>query len=127
MEQRTVEYKDYKVVVAEATVRMGMKHTMLVSEGVRRDATEKDEVIDKLIAVYTYSACIAATVEHDGFKEWPVPLEDFLLFPEGFVVDWERAAYELNPHWMPTAPEEEDTEPKNPSAQPGKPTLTKGS
>lgn len=126
MEQRTIKHGDHKVVVAEADVRMGMKHTLLVSEGIRRDGVEKDDLIDKLIAVYTYSACIAATIKHKGFEEWPPPFDFFVTLPESFVSDWERGAYELNPHWMPTPPDEdEDEEVKKVTARAVKPASTK--
>lgn len=118
MEQKTVVHGGYKVVVAEADVRAGMHHTILLSEGVERKATTTEEIRDKLIAVYTYSACIAATVSHEGFDEWPVPFETFARFPELFVIEWERAAYEANPHWVPRQPEE--TEEKRGNRRRGK-------
>ena len=110
-----IEHKELSlsVDVDRADVLMGTRHTILVSQGFA-EADEKEELAIRLVRLYTYPACIAATAKRKGFSEWPISFEDFCKLPEEFVVEWERSAYRQNPHWMPKLPEsEEETEVKN--------------
>ncbi len=124
--KQVIEHESYKVVLSRADVLMGARHTILVSRGIAEG--EGEELALRLIRLYTYPACIGATVEHEGFEEWPPPLEDFCELPEVFVSAWERKAYELNTHWMPdTTGTEEEEEEKNAQSESDSSPSTEGS
>lgn len=135
MERAVVTHGDYQVVLEEATYLMGVRRTILVSQGLsagaKRDEDEdapgtgfERDLATYLVQVYAYPACIASTITNKGFEEWPIPFEKFLELPEVFVSEWERKAYELNPHWMPELPsatEEEEEAKKVPGELDKKP------
>lgn len=112
----TIEHEGYKVTVQKANVLTGTRHSIMVAEGTR---AETEDYAERLIRLFTYPACVAAVVAHEGFSEWPPSFEDFCQLDEVFIVEWEVAVYELNPHWAPTVPgTEEEEQEKNVPGEP---------
>ena len=107
-ETRVVEYGDgpdrVRIVVARANVRRGMIRTRLKAEAQQAGETDPDLLILRWI---TYPDLTASAIEVDGL-EWPMSFDQFLDLPEPLCIDWEAAAYDLNPHWIPTPPDEAD-------------------
>lgn len=99
-QSKTVEYGAYSVSVAEATALQGMRHTILKDDMISRVSEDDDPALIYLKRIF-YPALISAVVEHSGFEFWPISFEEFLKLPDSFVVEWERATYDLNPHWQP--------------------------
>ena len=63
-----------------------------------------------LTHLFVYPSLIAAVDEAQGFAEWPLSFEDYLKLPEAFLMAWEAKVWELNPHWQPKAPGEEQAQ-----------------
>ena len=93
-----------RIVVARANVRRGMIRTRLKAEAQQSGETDPDLLILRL---FTYPDLVASAIEIDGL-DWPMTFDTFLDLPETLVIDWESAAYDLNPHWLPTPPDEAD-------------------
>lgn len=103
--ETTITFQDgemvYSVTVAEATALIGIRRTRL-----RLDGSEEKDLDRKLLHMYTFADCIAATVRSEGLD-----LQDFDAFcalPDSFVSQWETAVYVLNPHWVGKTDEDED-------------------
>ena len=72
----------------------------------------KDQDPDEaFLRVSSYPDCMAATLKAEGIT-WPIAFEDFIKLPEQFVIKWEAAVYELNPHWLPVDPEKQSEKKK---------------
>src|SRR3989304_6351262 len=106
MQQETIEFGKYKIVVGEATTLMGMRRTMLRVDGIDKIEEVSDDGLRILYSI-TYPDLIAAVVENDGFSSWPISFEDFLELPERLTRQWETVVYRLNPHWQPGFEDEE--------------------
>lgn len=124
--RKSVEYKDdeldIRLIISRADVTIGMERSLLISRAeplapLKEDASELD-VMRHEAQVYArsflYPSLIASVVEHEGFDHWPVTPEEFTALPEPFVIDWESATFELNPHWKLKFP---DTEEEKATAQ----------
>lgn len=107
-----VEYQDENqsvtLTVSEATVLIGLKRTRLKLE---QDKIEEPDPDRRLLRVITYPDLMAATVEADGFKAWPVTFDEFIELPEPLAIHWEEAVYRLNPHWLPPRTQEKKASP----------------
>jgi hypothetical protein len=97
------------VTVCPATYRMGLRRTLLMEQE-RKAIKDKGEVeVDLASSVgasMIYPTLIAAVVDHAGFDAWPPTSDQVMDMPEGFVMVWEKAAYECNPQWRAVLPEE---------------------
>lgn len=147
MEARTVRYRDknYNVLIRlrQARVVEGIKRSTIIQENLGREtvkaAAEGEDALQltvegishRVVAIYTYPACIAATVAVENLETYTgadgeehpftnglelkadLSLEEFLELPEALVLMWEGAAYELNPHWAPRLVPREDEEGKD--------------
>ncbi len=104
------------LTIVRATAKIGIERYQLLSK--RRDEL-KDETNDALrvLGLIIYPDLISATIEADGFSQWPIPFLDFVELPEDFVNLWADAVYALNPSWRPIPPETEG-EAKNPKSSP---------
>jgi hypothetical protein len=109
MDSKIVEYSgngiEARIVVSAANVLQGMKRTRL--RNARGDLEGKaEEVI--IASVFTYPDLMAAAreISISGIEGDPT-FDQFCQLPEAFVVQWESAVYDLNPHWLP-----QDTDPK---------------
>lgn len=100
MKQLKVEFGGYSVTVSEATALMGMRHSILREEMALQVGKEDDPALIYLRRIY-YPALVSAVKEQSGFAHWPIPFEDFLELPDQLAGQWERAVWELNPHWQP--------------------------
>jgi len=128
MQRKTVEIehngKTMRVVVQQSTARMGMLRSVLIEKGALASAgstTNPEDVAMSILRAIYYPAFIAGTVENN-FDHWPLSFEEFIDLPEPFEVEWERAIFELNPHWRfvyepqdRTAEEEAEAKKKAPS------------
>lgn len=99
-QSKTVESGACSVCVSEATALQGMRHTILREEMASRVNEGDDSALVYLKRIF-YPALISAVTDYSGFEFWPISFEDFLELPDSFVGEWERATYELNPHWQP--------------------------
>ena len=121
MEQATVEYQDSEynvtILVQQATVRMGWQRATLTAhfEGQLKQlpATEQGDLATRYIVFRTIPELLAATVHIKNSKgakkklDKGLSLQEWLDLPEALVLNWERAVYKLNPHWVIKPPEEE--------------------
>lgn len=108
----TVEYKDgdqaITVTVARANALMGMQRSIASYEGVKDEIDQEapgpanpQQQAARVLRSVTYPDLTACTVEARGIP-WPLTFEDFCELPDDFIVHWERAAYQVNPHWNPS-------------------------
>jgi hypothetical protein len=106
MKTLPIAYQDERcqaeIIVAEANMLAGMRRTVLALEGQEAGETDTGR---KVLRLFTYPALIAAaqsaTLVLDGETvTWPVDFETFLSLPESLGSQWEKAVYELNPHWL---------------------------
>ncbi len=114
MQTETVEYRegdwDIEVVVSEATVLMGTRRMLLMSEAFEQDG---DDFERRLLHRAVYPHVMAGTTEANGIP-WPLAFEDaeaeldFVRLPDLFARDWEAAVLRLNPHWKPQARSKKD-------------------
>ena len=115
MPHKKVTYSDERVTaeveVIQATVLDGMRRMSMQMEAREANKAESDQ--DRIILrVLVYPDLIAAagsgsiTVDNEPLP-WPPSFDDFIGLPEAFVSQWDRAVYELNPHWMPDAQDAE--------------------
>ncbi len=102
LKEGTVVYEKGEIrielLVGEASVLMGMRRTRLRMEGRRAEEEDPDRA---LLRVFSYPDMLAATKTAEGIP-WPLGFEEFLALPEGLLVMWEEAVYELNPNWLIT-------------------------
>lgn len=97
MPEQTIEHNGVTVVVSAANVRQGMKRTRLRMEAAGAKEDDQDRM---LLRLFTYPDLTASAVSVVGMA-WPLDFEAFLLLPDALVGKWEKACYELNPHWLP--------------------------
>jgi hypothetical protein len=105
---RIVEYNDghvsARLEVARATIQTGMER-QIIRRGYRPRAD--DDQATTLLRLFTWPDVAAATIGgeivvggnliqtiHLTFEEW-------LTLPESLAIEWEKAVYDLNPHWLP--------------------------
>ena len=119
---RVVEDKDLglSVTIGQATVRMGNRRQALADEGKRLQESKEQrngdaglpaddvDVAEYVQLLLIYPALIASVTDHQGFETWPVSFDEFLDLPEPFVLEWDAATFELNPHWSPKMPTKEE-------------------
>lgn len=130
MKTRVVEYKDDDVevrltVAGPANTRMGMYRSLLMEterESIKAALDREngsgeiqnptmEMAAENLLRGIFYPAFIAATREQEGFDHWPITSAEFLELPEGLMIEWERAVWELNPRWAELhLPPKEDVE-----------------
>lgn len=108
----------YEVKVSQATAESGMYRTILqekayedVADENTANPIEMDKPIDmrvmarRILHTVIYPAMIAASEPVNGFKEWPISFDEYAKLPEPFIIEWENAVFEANPHWTPKKPE----------------------
>jgi len=120
-----VEYKDEEydvtLTVRRASALDGIDRSIRVAQiyGPRRKKGEPEEVrstrdqLRRILLLQGYPACLAVTsIESRGKKTLSVELlpEEFLQLPDELVFHWEIAVFDLNPHWVVKAPDDEDDE-----------------
>jgi hypothetical protein len=108
-----VEFDNIRLVVRSASVSVGLLRTLLTEQARKEEAARGDmadgdtvELSRRILHTMIYPSLIAAVVEHEGIDPWPPTFEQFAEFPEQLEAKWEKAVYELNPHWLPTVEEE---------------------
>lgn len=103
----TVENTNIRVVVARATVLIGIRRTRL-----KYESEQETDIDRRLLRLYTYAdvaACTTGTLSIEGKEQpWPPDFETFLNLPDDLVGQLENAVYAANPHWAP--PQTEGTE-----------------
>lgn len=99
------------VTVRPATYRQGLLRTILMDReraaSLGRDVSEPSALAGAVGANIIYPSLVAATVEHEGFETWPPTSAEVMDLPEGFVTEWEKAVFALNPQWKAVAADEE--------------------
>jgi len=105
MKTITVEGDGVTVTVSTATVEMGLNRAKM------RKAVNSEEIPSDLRLFYSVSFIdiTAATIAIQG-ASFPISFEKVLALPDEFVERWEKAVYDLNPHWLPVHGNEEDTD-----------------
>ncbi len=127
LQRRSVVYEsgDVKIdlVVSEASALTGMRRALLRGRasaylnslnGAGGEESEDDKpslsALDlsaiTLMARVVYPDLVAAAVEADGI-DLEMSIDDFCGLPDSLVDAWEVAVYQLNPHWLPSQPENE--------------------
>jgi len=131
MRKAVIVYDDddfhVKITLSQATGLMGIRRTVLSGQEADKPfslSANVQERIDRIYRTVTYPACLASVVSIDypeksmGLPE-DMSADDFMHLPEALIVLWEKAALELNPHWVPEfmkTKEAELGESKEPSA-----------
>jgi len=125
LKQDTLQYDDGRIradlLISEANALIGMKRQRIRIE-VSAEVDREENPDEWLVRRFTYPDVIAATVEAtievaiaesvDGETAWellpsPISVAVLLELPETFVAQWEDKVYHLNPHWLPTRPDQE--------------------
>lgn len=113
---QAIEYGGYKIVVSEATTLQGMRRTMMRIKAADENAKDDegpnaaDDGI-KILRSITYPDLMSVVVDSEGFELWPISFDVFLNLPDALVGEWERVAYDLNPHWLPGGEQQEKKQP----------------
>lgn len=107
IEPKRIEYErdDLKAVVTvyPATALIGLRRTRISTQQAAIDEPDADR---RLLRCALYPDLIAcARVEIDG-TETALDFDSFAALPEPLVIEWERAVYEVNPHWLVKAADE---------------------
>jgi hypothetical protein len=108
MDSKVIEYAGNgitgRVVVTAANVLQGMKRTRL--RNARGDMKDQPEEVI-IASVFTYPDLVAAAreLQISGIEGDPT-FDQFCQLPEAFVMPWEEAVYQLNPHWLPQGDDE---------------------
>ncbi len=108
-ETKVVKYGKYRVVVGVATVLDGIRRTTLAAKAIAEEqsageSNDMEYVLRRFAHTVVYPAMVASVKEQSGFDTWPIPFDEFCQLPDDFVLQWEAATYELNPHWSPQPP-----------------------
>jgi hypothetical protein len=95
------------LTVRASTMRIETKHAYLLEQARRQPVEDPVEAIMQYYAVPDFLACTDGTITI-GDKTYavenvrePLPLAVFADLPKRLADDWNKAVYELNPHWLP--------------------------
>ena len=114
------------LTIGRANVLMAARKSVLLFEADKmiKAAKEAETPLPpeiSLLRSFTYPDDISALLKSEGkltvcgadgnpkiidFSK-PITFEDFCLLPSEILLEWEKAVYELNPHWYPTLPEKD--------------------
>jgi len=97
-------YQDERIsanlVVHAATIRIGLRRTML-SLG----ADHETDPERRLLRMYSYAdagSCTTGTITIDGQETaWPPEFDVYLGLPDRLGAGLEAIVYRMNPHWLP--------------------------
>lgn len=119
LQTREVTHGDRRVVVSEASVRIGIARYRLMREGrLLADAAQADSDM-RAVLTFVYPNMIAPVVEQSGFEHWPPTPEEFASeIEESFWDRWSGAVQALNPHWFGEAEAEADDPKESPLTPP---------
>jgi hypothetical protein len=123
MRERTVIYKDdsydVEIVVRQATLGASFKRIKLRSrEQAQMKAKDAEVSSDPLMLWTAFRAlpdCLGATVEIRNLDKEKQQLstelsfDEFLELPEALIMLWQESTYEVNPHWLPSPREEDES------------------
>ncbi len=98
LQRKTVAGEDMKLVVSQANGLIGARRSMLRARAIDAGGDNEEEAALFLRTV-VYPDLVAPVVEAEGVA-WPISFEEFVELPEPFLIEWELAVYELNPHWQ---------------------------
>lgn len=102
----TAEGRKVSVDVFEGTLRDNLNRTkvMRVELLVMKDDNEEVMVLENLLRLNTYPACIAGSRNYQD-SEYPdrvvegMTFDQFLDIPDQFLTKWADATFTLNPGW----------------------------
>lgn len=106
MPTRHVEYEDERVKadleIRQATVRDGIKRTMFMRDAEDNETGDLElDVLRRLVYPPLMAVTIGTLVVDGQEQEWPLDFETYTELPEALGIEWENAAFELNPHFWP--------------------------
>lgn len=123
-----------RIMVRTSNTLIGTRRTMLREDArvLTIQASKAGQPMEPAVMIlrnYTFPDCVSpsdGTIEIKGdapidadhpdlpparvvvisYQVRELPFDRFLDLPEELVIKWEHAAYKVNPHWQPTAPDE---------------------
>jgi len=87
---KTISDGTITVTVHSANGIMGMRRHRLRYEQSKIEDTDQDS---RLLRLTSYPDLVACTT-------LPMEFDEFAALPDAFLLEWEAAARELNPHWF---------------------------
>lgn len=97
MKEKTIQHAGISITVVPATAAMGMERSLLKAEAEKAEGESRSL---QLLHKFVYPDLVSCVREAKGI-ELPLSFERFAGLPDELVTRWERAAYEVNPHWQP--------------------------
>jgi hypothetical protein len=92
-----------RLQIREATTLMGMRRGQLAA-----DAKDDDPLI-WFARRFMYPDCLACSAgEVDGKPVSQLTFDEYMALPDQITEAWLAAVYEVNPHWQPRLPEEQE-------------------
>jgi len=89
---KVVTQDEHTVTVYPATGIMGMRRHRLRYEQSKIEDSDPDS---RLLRLTSYPDLVACS-------DRVMPFDEFAAMPDAFLVEWEAAVQELNPHWFET-------------------------
>lgn len=107
---QSLSYQGITIEIQRATARIGTKRSVMAYRAAAQAAEDPEEVA--VLRTITYPDLTAPVQQASGtletpsgkvvdFSAWPIAFEDFLELPDDLIWAWEKAVYEVNPHWNP--------------------------
>ena len=100
------------VTVGQANTLMGIKRDRLILRAQEELQAMKTAGAAEISAdffalrLYVYPSAMAAVISHENIPNWPaggdLPFAEFCQLPDEFFTRWDRAVFDLNPHWFAT-------------------------
>lgn len=115
---KVVSSGNHSLTIVEATTLMGIRRSILQEEMAQQVKQDDDPALIYLKRI-AYPDLVSAVGESQGFEHWPPSFAKFIQLPDRLVSQWEKAVYEINPHWQPgydLTPPEEKKEPTSASS-----------
>jgi len=106
---KVVEYEldgqAVRLTVTRASTLTGTRRSILIYNALeemrkaKADGQEPDDAI-MVLKTSTFPSIVAGTKQAEGIP-WPLSFDQFCELPDTLVYQWERAIFDLNPHWNP--------------------------
>lgn len=97
-----------RIDVCPATTLMGMRRGQIAAR-----ARHEEDPLRWYAARFMYADCLAcSTGEIDGKPVCDLTFDEFLALPDQITEAWLEAVYQVNPHWLPKLPEQDEQQEK---------------